>query len=42
MLGRGSYLAPSQYEAMFISEAITPAIVSEILEASSASLKEVN
>jgi glutamate-1-semialdehyde 2,1-aminomutase len=41
MLSRGIYLAPSQYEAMFISEAITPAIVSEILEASSASLKEV-
>lgn len=33
MLGQGIYLAPSQYEAMFISAAITPDIVEEILEA---------
>lgn len=33
MLQQGIYLAPSQYEAMFVSAAITPDVVEEILEA---------
>ena len=40
MLKRGVYLAPSQYEAMFVSHAVTKAEVQKILEASDASLKE--
>ncbi len=41
MLNRGIYLAPSQYEALFLSTALTDAHVSAILEANEASLKEV-
>jgi glutamate-1-semialdehyde 2,1-aminomutase len=35
MLENGVYLAPSQYEAMFISTAITEDIVTKILDANS-------
>lgn len=41
MLAKGIYMAPSQYEAMFISASITEEIVKEILEASKQSLKEL-
>ncbi|MEO5600224.1 MAG: glutamate-1-semialdehyde 2,1-aminomutase [Cyclobacteriaceae bacterium] len=41
MLQRGIYLAPSQYESLFISHAITEQIAYRILEASSASFDEI-
>lgn len=41
MLAQGIYLAPSQFEAMFISAAITPDIVEEILEANYQAIKAV-
>ena len=41
MLKRGIYLAPSQYEAMFISTALTDNHVAQILEANYESLKEI-
>jgi glutamate-1-semialdehyde 2,1-aminomutase len=41
MSSRGVYLAPSQYEAMFISTSITEDVVSKILEANRAALKEL-
>ncbi|MFO7256564.1 MAG: glutamate-1-semialdehyde 2,1-aminomutase [Bacteroidota bacterium] len=40
MLREGVYPAPSQFEAMFISAAITPEIVDHILEAHRKALKE--
>jgi len=40
MLQNGVYLAPSQYEAMFISNAIDNSIVDQILDASNKALKE--
>ncbi len=40
MLRQGIYLAPSQFEAMFISAAITPAIVDEILDANRNAIAE--
>lgn len=33
MIQQGIHIAPSQYEAMFISNAITPALVAQIIEA---------
>jgi glutamate-1-semialdehyde 2,1-aminomutase len=39
MLAKGIYMAPSQYEAMFISAALDEKIVVEILEASKQSLQ---
>jgi len=41
MLNRGIYLAPSQYEALFLSTALTDAHISAILEANEASLKDL-
>jgi glutamate-1-semialdehyde 2,1-aminomutase len=41
MLQNGVYLAPSQYEAMFISNAIDDSIVTQILDASNKALKEI-
>jgi len=41
MLRRGIYLAPSQYEAMFISHAVNDEIAGQILEASSAAFDEI-
>jgi glutamate-1-semialdehyde 2,1-aminomutase len=41
MLSQGIYMAPSQYEAMFISAAINGKIVDEILTASQQSLKAI-
>lgn len=41
MLQRGIYLAPSQYEAMFISAAITDAIADQILEANQEALSVI-
>ncbi|MCU0468707.1 MAG: glutamate-1-semialdehyde 2,1-aminomutase [Arcicella sp.] len=41
MLKRGIYLAPSQYEAMFLSTALTDEHINTILEANLESLKEV-
>jgi glutamate-1-semialdehyde 2,1-aminomutase len=39
MLERGVYLAPSQYEALFVSAAIDTGIADRILQASDESLK---
>ena len=41
MLKRGIYLAPSQYEAMFLSTALTDEHIKTILQANFESLKEV-
>lgn len=41
MLKRGIYLAPSQYEAMFISTALTDEHINTIVEANYESLKEI-
>lgn len=41
MLRRGIYLAPSQYEALFVSYAIDDSVAKRILRASSESLDEV-
>ena len=41
MLSQGIYLAPSQYEAMFISSAVDEAIVDQILSAHRASLAKM-
>jgi glutamate-1-semialdehyde 2,1-aminomutase len=41
MLKRGIYMAPSQYESLFISRAITQEVAARILEASSASLDDL-
>ncbi len=41
MLNRGIYLAPSQFEALFVSRAITRAIADRVLTASEDSLKEL-
>lgn len=41
MLKRGIYLAPSQYEAMFLSTALTDEHIQLILEANYESLKEI-
>jgi glutamate-1-semialdehyde 2,1-aminomutase len=42
MLKQGIYLAPSQYEAMFVSEAVTSSIAEKILIAHAQALKEIN
>ncbi len=41
MLQRGIYMAPSQYEAMFLSVAIDQDIIAKILDASAASLNDM-
>ena len=41
MLHQGVYLAPSQFEAMFISTAINDQIIDQILQASKKALKNV-
>jgi len=41
MLKRGIYLAPSQYEALFVSAAIDKNVADRVLEASDAALKEI-
>lgn len=41
MLKRGIYLAPSQFEALFVSQAITDVIADRILKASSEALDEI-
>jgi glutamate-1-semialdehyde 2,1-aminomutase len=41
MLTRGIYLAPSQFEALFVSHAITKEVANRILEASDAALEEI-
>jgi glutamate-1-semialdehyde 2,1-aminomutase len=41
MLRRGVYLAPSQFEALFLSHAINPDVCARILEASNESFDEV-
>jgi glutamate-1-semialdehyde 2,1-aminomutase len=41
MLKRGIYMAPSQYEAMFISTALTDEHVAQILDASYESFQEI-
>ncbi|NEM99003.1 glutamate-1-semialdehyde 2,1-aminomutase [Pontibacter burrus] len=42
MLQRGIYLAPSQYEAMFVSTAITPEMVDEFVQANYEALKAIH
>jgi glutamate-1-semialdehyde 2,1-aminomutase len=41
MLAHGVYLPPSQYESWFISTAVTPEVIEQILEANSLSLKKL-
>jgi glutamate-1-semialdehyde 2,1-aminomutase len=41
MLDRGIYLAPSQYEALFLSTALTPALIAEVLAANEAALSSL-
>jgi len=41
MLKRGIYLAPSQFEAMFVSYAVTREVAEKILQASSEALDEI-
>ena len=41
MLKRGVYLAPSQYESLFLSTALTDQHISQILEANEEALKEI-
>jgi glutamate-1-semialdehyde 2,1-aminomutase len=41
MLGRGVYLPPSQFEAFFLSTAHDDAIITRILDAAAASLREL-
>ncbi len=41
MLKRGIYLAPSQYESLFVSTAITPTLADEIIKANRDSLEEI-
>lgn len=42
MLEQGIYLAPSQYESLFVSTAITDAIIDEITEANFKALQEIH
>ncbi len=42
MLKRGIYLAPSQYESLFISTAIGQSEIDQILQANEESLKEIH
>jgi glutamate-1-semialdehyde 2,1-aminomutase len=42
MLGQGIYLAPSQYEAMFISNAVDETIVDKILSAHRVALQKIS
>ncbi|HEY4652717.1 MAG TPA: glutamate-1-semialdehyde 2,1-aminomutase [Pontibacter sp.] len=42
MLQRGIYLAPSQYEAMFVSTAITPEMVEEYVQANYEALQAIH
>jgi len=42
MLERGIYMAPSQYEALFVSQAITDEIADRIIRANYESLKEIH
>jgi glutamate-1-semialdehyde 2,1-aminomutase len=41
MLKQGIYLAPSQFEAMFVSTALTDPIIDRILQASKKALQNV-
>jgi glutamate-1-semialdehyde 2,1-aminomutase len=41
MLSQGIYLAPSQYEAMFVSNAVDEKVVEEILSAHQTALKSL-
>lgn len=41
MLDRGIYLAPSQYEALFLSTALTPDLIAEVLSANEATLSMI-
>jgi glutamate-1-semialdehyde 2,1-aminomutase len=42
MLSRGIYLAPSQFESLFISTAITTELADQIIHAHEASMKEIH
>ncbi len=42
MLSKGIYLAPSQYESLFLSNALTEANIDQIIEANGQALKEVH
>ena len=41
MLHRGVYLAPSQYETLFLSTALTDELIGKILHAHEESMKEI-
>jgi len=42
MLEKGIYMAPSQYEALFISQSITEDIADKIIQANFYALKEIH
>jgi glutamate-1-semialdehyde 2,1-aminomutase len=41
MLDKGIYIAPSQYESLFVSTAITPALIDKTIEAAQSTLLEI-
>jgi glutamate-1-semialdehyde 2,1-aminomutase len=41
MLRRGIYLAPSQYESLFVSHSVNGEVATRVLEASSAAFDEI-
>ena len=41
MLDKGIYLAPSQYEALFLSTALSQENITEVLAANEATLREI-
>ena len=42
MLNQGVYLAPSQYESLFLSKSITVELADRIIEANRAALKKIH
>jgi glutamate-1-semialdehyde 2,1-aminomutase len=42
MLKRGVYLAPSQFESLFLSTALTDELIGKILQAHEESMKEIH
>jgi glutamate-1-semialdehyde 2,1-aminomutase len=42
MLKRGVYLAPSQFESLFLSTALSSELIGKILQAHEESMKEIH
>jgi glutamate-1-semialdehyde 2,1-aminomutase len=42
MLKRGVYLAPSQFESLFLSTALTGELIGKVLQAHEESMKEIH